>query len=98
MGNMGRGEYYETMKKLACAKRKQFEITTASLGLREVRRIYSAEGITIDLRRLPRKIRAAYMCDEGDPCVLVNKNLPNAPRIFAMVHELKHHYCDRGLL
>lgn len=95
---MGRSEYYETMKKLAYAKRKQFKIATAGLGLREVRRVYSEEGITIDLRSLPRKIRAAYMCDEGDPCALVNKNLPKVPRIFAMVHELKHHYCDRELL
>ncbi len=86
------------MKKLADEKRSEFRLTTANLGLREVRRIYSAEGITVDLRRLPAKIRAAYMCDEADPCVLVNKNLPKIPRVFAMVHELKHHFCDRELL
>src|SRR6266849_9709669 len=86
------------MKKLAAAKRKEFRLTTANLGLREVRRIYTAEGITVDLRTLPAKIRAAYMCDEADPCVLVNMNLPKIPRLFAMVHELKHHFCDQELL
>lgn len=95
---MSRTAYYEAMKKLAGAKRKEFRLTTANLGLREVRRIYSAEGITVDLRRLSPKIRAAYMCDGADPCVLVNKNLPKTPRLFAMVHELKHHFCDRELL
>jgi Zn-dependent peptidase ImmA (M78 family) len=90
--------YYDAIKKLAAAKRKEFGVTTADLGLREVRRIYSAEGITIDLRKLPAKIRAAYMCDDGDPSVLVNKSLPKAPRLFAMVHELKHHFCDREVL
>jgi Zn-dependent peptidase ImmA (M78 family) len=38
------------------------------------------------------------MCDGGDPSVLVNRKLPPEPRLFAMVHELKHHYCDQGLL
>jgi Zn-dependent peptidase ImmA (M78 family) len=95
---LSRTAYYEAMKKLADEKRNEFRLTTANLGLREVRRIYSAEGITVDLRRLPAKIRAAYMCDEADPCVLVNKNLPKIPRVFAMVHELKHHFCDRELL
>jgi Zn-dependent peptidase ImmA (M78 family) len=39
-----------------------------------------------------------YMCDGGDPSVLVNRNLPTEPRLFAMVHELKHHYCDQTAL
>lgn len=36
--------------------------------------------------------------DDGDPSVLVNRSLPKEPRLFAMVHELKHHYCDQKLL
>ena len=95
---MNRTAYYEAMKKLATAKRKEFRVTTATLGLREVGRICKVEGITVDRRSLPAKIRAAYMCDEADPCMLVNKNLPAVPRLFAMVHELKHHFCDRELL
>ena len=36
--------------------------------------------------------------DDGDPSVLVNRSLPKEPRLFAMVHKLKHHYCDQKLL
>ena len=48
--------------------------------------------------KLSPRIRAVYMCDDGDPSVLVSKALPKEPRLFAMVHELKHHYCDRATI
>ncbi len=93
---MQRGEYYESMKLLAAHKRQQYGILTESLGLQRLRSIYRAEGITIDLWKTSPRIRAMYMCDGGDPSVLVNRSLPKEPRLFAMVHELKHHYCDRS--
>src|SRR5271154_6658569 len=86
------------MKLLAAQKRKQHGVVTARLGLQKVRTIYKAEGIVIDLRKTSSRIRAVYMCDGGDPSVLVNRTLPKEPRLFAMVHELKHHYCDQELL
>src|SRR5689334_25053142 len=92
---MTRTDYYEGLKNLARAKRDQYQVVTSALGLREARAIYKAEGITVDLRPLSATIRAVYMCDDDDPSVLVNKKLPDEPRLFAMVHELKHHYCDR---
>jgi Zn-dependent peptidase ImmA (M78 family) len=68
------------------------------LGLKKIREVYKAEGIAIDLWETSHRIRAMYMCDGGDPSVLVNRNLPPQPRLFAMTHELKHHYCDQTAL
>ena len=95
---MSRSEYYEAMKVLAAEKRQKYNITTASLGLKKIREVYKAERIAIDLWETSHRIRAIYMCDGGDPSVLVNRNLPVQPRLFAMTHELKHHYCDQSAL
>ena len=95
---MRRADYYETMKLLAAQKRKQHGVVTARLGLQMVRAIYKAESIVIDLWKTSSRIRAVYMCDGDDPSVLVNRILPKEPRLFAMVHELKHHYCDQTIL
>ena len=86
------------MKLLAAQKRLQHGISTSTLGLQKVRGVYKSEGVQIDLRQTSDRIRAVYMCDGGDPSVLVNRKLPKEPRLFAMVHELKHHYCDQDLL
>jgi Zn-dependent peptidase ImmA (M78 family) len=93
-----RSQYYDAMKLLAAEKRQKYTIATASLGLKRIREVYKAEGVAIDLWKTSYKIRAMYMCDGGDPSVLVNRNLPTEPRLFAMVHELKHHYCDQTAL
>lgn len=95
---MYRSQYYESMKALADEKRAAYGVATQSLGLQVVRGIYKNEGIVVDLWELPARIRGAYMCDDGDPSVLINKNLPKEPRLFAMVHELKHHYCDQNAI
>jgi Zn-dependent peptidase ImmA (M78 family) len=92
---MFRREYYAVMKALAAEKRAVYSVTTQDIGLQFIRSIYKAEGVTIDLWDVPARIRGAYMCDDADPSVLINRNLPKEPRVFAMVHELKHHYCDR---
>lgn len=92
---MSRAEYYDEMTALAAVKRKEFGVTTANVGLREVRRIYKTQGMKIDLWKLSPRIRAVYMSEAGDASVLVNRNLPSIPRLFSMVHELKHHFCDR---
>jgi Zn-dependent peptidase ImmA (M78 family) len=86
------------MKQLAVEKRQLHNVTTDKLGLQKIRAIYKAEGIVIDLWDASAKIRAIYMCDGGDPSVLVNRGLPKIPKLFAMVHELKHHYCDQTAL
>ncbi len=89
---------YEQLKELARRKRGEHSVETSTFGLRKVREIYLAEGIIIDSRELSATIRAVYMCDGGDPSVLVNKKLPTEPRLFSLVHELKHHYCDQAAI
>jgi Zn-dependent peptidase ImmA (M78 family) len=95
---MLRSQYYEAMKRLAAEKRREHGISTDTLGLQKIRDVYKSEGIAIDLWEASYRIRAVYMCDGGDPSVLVNRKLPKEPRLFAMVHELKHHYCDQTVL
>lgn len=87
--------YFEKMKELARQKRELYNVRTVAFGLREVRKIYSAEGIRLDYYQLPNKIKALYMCADGDHSVAIKKTLPEEPKLFALIHELKHHYCDQ---
>jgi len=95
---MDRHKYYEKLKELAREKRNYYKVDTAAFGLREVRKIYKAEGIKIDYWVLPPKIKALYMCADNDFSVAVKKNLPDEPKLFALIHELKHHYTDQELI
>jgi Zn-dependent peptidase ImmA (M78 family) len=93
---MNRSAYYQEMRSLALTKRAEYNVATASLNLSRVQRIYRAEGIKLDQWDIKgRKLKAAYFCDDTDSSVLINKNLPKEPKLFALVHELKHHYTDR---
>lgn len=89
---------YSQLQRLADKKRREYAVETGSFGLHKLRQIYKAEGIKIDSWNLSPRIRAVYMCDDDDPSVLVNKRLPKEPRLFSLVHELKHHYVDRGAI
>ena len=95
---MSRHAYFQEMKRLAREKRDQFNIDTAAFGLREMRAVYKAEAIRIDYWPLPKKIRGLYMCADDDFSVAVQRTLPNEPKLFTLVHELKHHYVDRDAL
>ena len=95
---MKRDTYFETLKALAREKRVCHAVRTDSFGLREVRKIYKDEGIRIDPWPLPPKIKAMYMCSDGDFSVAVQRKLPDEPKLFALVHELKHHYLDQQLI
>jgi Zn-dependent peptidase ImmA (M78 family) len=93
---MSRRLYYEELQRLAREKRAQHNVDTSSFGLREARTIFKAEGIRIDhWPHLPRKIKALYMCADDDCTVALQKNIPYEPKLFALIHELKHHYKDR---
>jgi Zn-dependent peptidase ImmA (M78 family) len=92
---MTRDEYFEGLKALAREKRKYHAVRTDSFGLREIRQIYKIEGIRIDPWPLPPKIKAMYMCADGDFSVAVQRSLPDEPKLFALAHELKHHYVDQ---
>jgi Zn-dependent peptidase ImmA (M78 family) len=93
-----RRAYYDDLLALARDKRVVHGVTTAGFGLTEVRKIYKAEGIRLDYWPLPYKIKALYMCADGDSSVAVQKALPDEPKLFALVHELKHHYRDQEAL
>lgn len=89
--------YYENLKELARKKRTEYSVNTNSFGLREVRKIYKNEGIIIDQRpQLPSKIKAIYNCQDDSFSVAIKPSLPDAPKIFALIHELKHHYYDQS--
>jgi len=95
---MNRTVYYDKMKALAREVRVQYGLTSYRVMKSDMRRIYKAEGITIDL--WPHKLknlRGAYFNDEMGPSVLIAKSLPEDPYIFTLGHELKHHLVDRDL-
>ena len=95
---MSRSDYYEDLKFLARQKRAKYRVNTAAFGLSQVRVIYKEEGIRIDHWPLPRKIKALYVCADGDCSVALQPTLPYEPKLFALIHELKHHYRDRQAL
>lgn len=95
---MSRRAYYEDLLNLAHEKRVLHGVRTEAFGLMEVRKIYKTEGIRIDYWSLPYKLKALYMCADGDCSVAIQKSLPHEPKLFALVHELKHHYRDREAL
>jgi Zn-dependent peptidase ImmA (M78 family) len=38
------------------------------------------------------------MCEDEDCSVALQRTLPDEPKLFALIHELKHHYHDRAAL
>ncbi len=95
---MDRHARFEALKKLAREKRTEHGVDTAAFGLREVRAIYKREGIRLDYWPLPYKIKGLYMCADNDCSVAVQRALPDEPKLFTLIHELKHHYEDREAL
>lgn len=93
---MAPSEYFYALRRLANEKRQQYGITTQKVALIIVKKIYKQEGVKIDYWDVKnKKIRAAYLCDDGDCSVMLNRKLPNPQKLFSLVHELKHHYTDR---
>jgi Zn-dependent peptidase ImmA (M78 family) len=93
-----RAEYYEQLKALARDVRDRFGFLSARVLRSDLRRIYKAEGIRIDLwpHKL-KKLRGAYFSDVFGTTVMLAKGLPEDPMVFTMAHELKHHLTDRGM-
>jgi len=93
---MDKGRYYDEMRQLAREKRTEHGLTTATIGLATIRAVYKREGIRLDLWDGPlKKVKAAYFWEDGDASVMVRRSLPEEPRLFAQVHELKHHWADQ---
>ncbi|MFO0855927.1 MAG: ImmA/IrrE family metallo-endopeptidase [Phycisphaerales bacterium] len=88
-------EYYKQMQVLARSTRTSHGIAGPKVTRSDLRRVYKALGITIDLWPYPLKgIRGAYFNDQNGPSVLLAKSLPTDPLVFTMAHELKHHLVD----
>jgi len=86
------------MKRCARELRERFSISSPRVLRSDLRTIYRAERIRIDLwpHKL-RDLRGAYFCDDCGPTVILAKGLPEEPMVFTMAHELKHHFQDRGI-
>jgi Zn-dependent peptidase ImmA (M78 family) len=93
-----RNAYYSHVRELALIKRSEFSVVTEKFGLSQVRAIYRCEGIAIDARPLTSRLKAIYMCSDCYCSVAIRKTLPKEPKLFALVHELKHHWLDRQLM
>jgi Zn-dependent peptidase ImmA (M78 family) len=88
------GYYYE-MRELAQAVRARNEIEGADVSMREMWRVYRAEGIEeLHFRHGFKQLRGAYFNDEYGVTVMLAGGLPDEPTIFTMAHELKHHLVD----
>jgi Zn-dependent peptidase ImmA (M78 family) len=96
---MNRKAYYRKMQALALEVRKRHGLRRADISIKQMWRVYRAEGIErIDFWPNLRHIRAAYFNDECGVSVMLAKGLPDEPTIFSMAHELKHHLVDRDLM
>jgi Zn-dependent peptidase ImmA (M78 family) len=89
---------YDAVIALAKAKRLEHSVSTSSLNIAAIRRIYKAEGVKIDKWKFGWKIRAVYMFDDGDASVAIKDGMPREPTLFSLAHELKHHFLDRELI
>jgi Zn-dependent peptidase ImmA (M78 family) len=96
--SMDKRQYYARMRELARKKRQEYSVDTSAFGVREVRSIYRMENITVDIRKLPSCLKAIYVLTDEGASVAVRKDLPDQPKIFALVHELKHHWVDHDLI
>lgn len=89
--------YYDEIRALARQVRQEHGLASPRVLRSDLRRVYRAYGIKIDL--WPHKfkaLRGAYFDDELGPTVMLARHLPPEPLIFTMAHELKHHLVDRG--
>lgn len=94
---MIRSKYYEQMKELAGLVRAEYGLSSCCVRKSDLRRIYKAEGVRIDIWPYKLKeVRGAYFRDFLGPTVMVAK-LPNDPYVFTLAHELKHHLFDHGM-
>jgi Zn-dependent peptidase ImmA (M78 family) len=85
------------MKDLARRVRAEHSLLTCRVQKSDLRRIYKAEGVRIDIWPYKLKeIRGAYFRDTLGPTVMVAK-LPTDPFVFTLAHELKHHLFDHGV-
>jgi len=89
---------FKVARALALEKRRLYSIDGRTLNLTKIHQIYKQEGIELIYRDGLKNLKALYMSDGDGVDVMCNKGLPKEPKLFALIHELKHHYLDRTLL
>lgn len=88
--------YYRQMAALALRTRSKYAEECYRLDLNSVRKIFKKEGIRLDYWDIrSARIRAMYICDECGYTVMIKNSLPREPKLFALLHELKHHLVDQ---
>jgi Zn-dependent peptidase ImmA (M78 family) len=88
-------DYYYGMRELALEVRTRNGIEGADVSMREMWKVYRAEGIEeLHFRHGFKQLRGAYFNDEYGVSVMLAGGLPDEPTIFTMAHELKHHLVD----
>lgn len=86
------------MKALARQVRAEHALNTPRVLRSDLRRIYKAYGIRIDLWPYRfKQLRGAFFNDDLGPTVVLVRDLPEDPMVFTMAHELKHYLTDREL-
>ena len=101
---MSRNDYYEEMKENARQLRERYGLTTPKISKADVELILKDNNIELDLW-VPegiaspgfKVIRGAFIDDEYGSTIMVDRNLPESPAIFTIMHELKHFFHDRHL-
>ena len=83
------------MKSLAIQS-ESFGVETAKISLTRSE-AYTRRKAKIDYWDPKGRKIACYFAD-GDPSVMIDRKLPPEPKIFALVHELKHHWVDRDAI
>src|SRR5437762_13437141 len=93
---MNRKAYYRDMQALALEMRKRHGLTRADISIKQIWKVYRAEGIErIDFWPNLKHIRAAYFNDECGVSEMLARGLPDEPTIFSMAHDLTHHFVDK---
>lgn len=94
--NLSNAELYNQARALARQKRLELGIQTKDIKLPLLKKICKDEGVKVDLvEKIGSRIRAAYFFDDDGASILLKKDLPREPKLFALTHELKHHFLDR---
>lgn len=92
-------EQYALARNLAQKKRAELGVKTNEINIPLLKKICKEEGIKIDMaQKISSRIRAAYFFDEDGRSILLRKDMPREPKLFALAHELKHHFLDRELI
>ena len=92
-------QYYELARQTAREKRSELGIATKDISIPVLKKICKKENIKVDLvEKIGSNIRAAYFFDNDGCSILLKKDLPREPKLFALAHELKHHFLDRELI